>query len=214
MSFCDMVWKENEDIITKIEEMDFIKEMHSGTLTDERFFYYIEQDIHYLNDFARANAFLLARSTGNNMLKLFLDAVLGSFKEQENVHQKYTTLGHFKEKGTLTPAYENYRNFLLHHTATSDFPIAYTSTIPCPWLYVHLGKKFSKKEFVNDKYKYWFVANCIPEVEEFLNKQLEILETLAKDYPIYKDDMRRVFRQALLFEYAFWSDAYNLEVLH
>jgi len=214
MSFCDMVWKENEDIITKIEEMDFIKEMHSGILTMERFFYYIEQDIHYLNDFARGNAFLLARSTDDNMLKLFLDSVLGSFKEQENVHQKYTTLAHFKKKNTFTPAYENYKNFILHHTATSDFPIAYTSTVPCPWLYVHLGKKFSKKEFVNNKYEYWFIANCLPEVEEFLNKQLSVLESLAKDYPIYQNDMRKVFRQALFLEYSFWSDAYNLATIN
>ena len=210
MSFYDMVWKENEDIITKIEEMPFIQEMYSGVLTDERFFYYIEQDIHYLNDFARANAFLLARSVNNDMLKLFLDSVLGCFKEQENVHKKYTVLANFNATGHFTPAYENYRNFLLKHTSTSDLPIAYASTIPCPWLYVHLGKKFSEKEFVNNKYEYWFIANCLPEVEEFLNKQLRVLDKFAKDYPACQNDMKHVFRQALFLEYSFWNDAYNL----
>lgn len=210
MSFCDVLLKENQDIIKGIERMPFITEMYNGTLSDERFFYYIEQDIHYLNDFARANAFLLTRSTNDNMISFFLDAIRGTFKEQENVHKKYTTLPNYEEKGTFTRAYKNYTKFLLHHTSTSYFPLGYISTVPCPWLYVHLGRKFSNKEFENDKYKYWFLINSSEEAEIFLSRQLELLENLAKEHPIQRNDMKALFREALLFEYAFWSDAYDL----
>lgn len=213
MSFCNDLWEVNQDIVKKIEEMDFIQEMHRGVLSDERFFYYIEQDIHYLNDFARANAFLLARSTDKNMLHFFLAAVATTFKEQENIHQKYTQLEHYQEKNTITPAYENYKNFLLQHTSSSDFPIAFICTVACPWLYVYLGREFSEKEFINSKYKYWFEQNATFEVEEFVKKQLELLENIANNNPTYQEEMKKIFRRSLFLEYEFWSDAYQLNSL-
>ena len=211
MTFSEQVWQENQDIIEKIMNMDFIQELYTGTLSDEQFFYYIEQDIHYLNDYARAMSFLAAKSENTEQLKFFLKITQSTFEEQVRVHQEYTTLAHYKETYLLTPAYRNYTHFNLHNASTKPIAIGYASLLPCPWLYVHIGEIFLQKTFVNAKYQYWFAANCAKEVQDSLKEQIKAFDVLAEQYPCYKEEMRKVFRTGLFLEYTFWEDAYNLQ---
>ena len=211
MNFCNQLWEENQDIIRKIVSMDFIQEMFDGSLTDEKFYYYIEQDIHYLNDYARANAYLMAKSENTDQLKFFLESADASFKEQERVHGHYTVRPEYSQKNTLTPAFKNYSNFILYHTASKAIPVGYASIMACPWLYVYLGEHFSAKKFDNIKYQYWFEANCTSEVQEWLQKQKQYLESFAQDFPSYQEEMKQLFREALFLEYNFWNDAYLLK---
>ncbi len=79
----------------------------------------------------------------------------------------------------------------------------------CPWLYIYLGEVFTAKTFENTKYLYWFEANCITEIKEFLEVQKSIMEDFAKSFPQEQDMMKKLFRDALFHEYEFWNDAYN-----
>ncbi len=211
MNFCNQLWEENQDIIQKIVSMDFIQDMFEGSLADEKFYYYIEQDIHYLNDYARANAYLMAKSENTEQLKFFLESTDASFKEQERVHGHYTVQPAYSQKNTLTPAFKNYSNFILYNTASKALPVGYASIMACPWLYVYLGEYFSAKKFDNTKYQYWFEANCTIEVQDWLQKQKQYLENFAQDYPSYQEEMKKLFREALFLEYNFWNDAYLLK---
>ena len=211
MTFCDQLWEENQDIIQKIVSMDFIQDMFDGSLSNEQFYYYIEQDIHYLNDYARANAYLMAKSENTEQLKFFLASADASFKEQERVHGHYTVQPDYSQKNTLTPAFKNYSNFILYNTATQSLPIGYASILACPWLYVYLGEHFSAKKFDNTKYQYWFEANCTIEVQEWLIEQKQYFETFAINFPSYREEMKKLFRDALFLEYEFWNDAYLLK---
>ncbi|MDK2818785.1 MAG: hypothetical protein KFW21_04985 [Spirochaetota bacterium] len=211
MCFCNQLWIENQDIIQKIVSMDFLQDMFDGSLSDEKFYYYIEQDIHYLNDYAKANAYLMTKSENSEQLQFFLDSINASFEEQKRVHSHYTTQLVYSQKNTFTPAFKNYSVFILYHTASKSLPIGYASIMACPWLYVYLGEYFSAKKFNNNKYQYWFEANCTTEVQEWLSKQKKYLETFANNNPSYHKEMKKLFREALFLEYEFWNDAYLLK---
>ncbi len=205
MSFCDQLWNENQDIIQKIANMDFIKEMYEGTLSDDVFHYYLEQDIDYLNDYAKASAYLLTKSQKVSHIKFFLELAQGTFAEQERVHESYD----FIRTDKRTPAYHNYSNFILSHTAMDTIGCGYASILACPWLYIYLGEVYTQKTFTNDKYLYWFEANCVPEIQEFLKQQKAIMEEFANDFPHEQPKMKKLFREAMFHEYEFWNDAHR-----
>ncbi|MGL4677015.1 MAG: TenA family protein [Brevinema sp.] len=209
MRIYQQLWKDNQDIIDKIISMDFIQEMLSGQLSEERFYYYIEQDIYYLYDYIRAASFLAARSEDTAQLIFFHNLADSGFVELNKIHYQY--IDSYQAKNTYTPAYLNYRSFILSHTASESLAVAYTAILVCPWLYIFIGDTFASYNFANPKYQYWFEANAGSELQKFLVEAQELFEFLAQKQKNDLEEIKQVFRQALLFEYTFWQDAYELK---
>lgn len=62
MKFSNTLWQQNAPIYQRIIDHPFNVELAQGTLDQERFLFYIEQDAHYLISFSRALAFIAAWS--------------------------------------------------------------------------------------------------------------------------------------------------------
>ena len=62
MSFTDDMWAEIRPIYEAILALPFNRELAAGTLTRERFLFYMIQDAHYLGAFARALATAAAKA--------------------------------------------------------------------------------------------------------------------------------------------------------
>lgn len=209
--FYQQLWLDNQDIIQKIQEMNFIQEMLSGELSDERFFYYIEQDIHYLYDYIRATSLLVVHSENEFQLKFFHQQSVNALLELDSIHQRYTSQENYSAKNTHTPAYLNYKNFILALTSTKPVAVAFVGMLACPWLYIYLGETYKNYSFINNKYQYWFEANSILEFQNWLKEAQELVEYFANTYPNYQQIMKNSFREALFMEYHFWQDAYDLK---
>ena len=54
MNFPDQAWQRIEGLYADILEQPFNQELAAGTLSRERFTFYMIQDAHYLNAFGRA----------------------------------------------------------------------------------------------------------------------------------------------------------------
>lgn len=209
MNFCQKLWSDNQDIITQIIDMPFVQEMYHGTLDKTIFHYYIEQDIHYLNNYTRCSAFLAGKSDTLYTLKLYLKIANLSFEEQKRIHEVYTKDPSYYEQNSETPALKNYSAFMFLLATTRPNAIAWAGMLPCPLLYIYLGKYFSERGLHDNDYRIWFEGNCHPEVVENVREQRELLNQYANYHPEYHAEMAKVFREALFFEYEFWDDVYN-----
>ncbi|MDV6168782.1 hypothetical protein R1T16_10120 [Flavobacterium sp. DG1-102-2] len=62
MKWSEKAWAAALPIYNEITTMPFIKELANGTLDVEKFKYYLQQDAHYLEYFARALAIIAAKT--------------------------------------------------------------------------------------------------------------------------------------------------------
>jgi len=212
MNFCQKSWADNKDIIDSIINMPFIQDMYNGVLDKEIFHYYIEQDILYLNNYARCASFLAGKSDTLYTLKLFLEIANLAFEEQAHIHDIYTKDTLYIPKKTETPALNNYTAFMVVLATTRPNAIAWAGMLPCPLLYTYIGEYFVNKGLQDNEYSYWFEANCQPDIIKNVEQQQQLLIQYANYHPEYHEEMRKVFRKALFFEYDFWNDAYKKRI--
>ncbi len=78
MKFLDILWQQVIPIYQKIITHPFNNELAQGTLSHDRFIFYMEQDAYYLINFARALGFIAARANSSHTIHHFLNFALGA----------------------------------------------------------------------------------------------------------------------------------------
>lgn len=67
-SFSQQLWKENSELAKQILVSPFIQGLKTGTLPKYKFDYYIQQDIIYIDTYARCFNILGAKSSNNKVI--------------------------------------------------------------------------------------------------------------------------------------------------
>ena len=68
MKFSDTLWQQVIPIYQKIITHPFNNELAQGTLSYDRFIFYMEQDAYYLINFSRALGFIAARANSSHII--------------------------------------------------------------------------------------------------------------------------------------------------
>jgi hypothetical protein len=76
--FCDGAWAGTADLRAAIHALPFNRELAAGTLTPERFRFYILQDAIYLGQFARVLAIAAAKAPDAATVQNFVHSALGA----------------------------------------------------------------------------------------------------------------------------------------
>ena len=135
---------QSEKICNAILCHPFIQELSAGTLSKERFCYYIEQDALYLMEFARALAFIAGRSPHYKRIAKFLDFSEEAILAQERlVHKFFLDFFDHAPSQEMGPACLNYTSFILKQCAVEPIECSIASVFPCFWVY-HKVIPFSK----------------------------------------------------------------------
>ena len=139
MSLSQKAWELSAPIINAIKDHPFNQELMAGSLRQDIFAYYIEQDTLYLQDFARSLA-LIASRVPLPYVRQFLSYSEGAFiAEQEGVHQFFRNTFNFQETGLLSPATLSYTSFLLRMCTQEPVEVAIAAVRPCFWVYREVG---------------------------------------------------------------------------
>lgn len=191
---------EIKNISDNILNTDFVKEMASGTLIDERFRYYLIQDDLYLKYYKIAGS-NIKKITKNNEIKALYDLIgydeplfhidmLKKFNvKKENINENmmnYTTY--------------SYINHLLRWSLNNDINGMY-SMFACQWSYEFIAKTIKN---VKNKYKFWFdfyKSNKYTDITELYFKILNKLDI--------NNNQKNIFKFGLLYELNYWVDSYN-----
>ena len=202
-------------IITAINEHPFNQELANGSLSIEKFGYYIEQDTLYLRDFSRSLA-VIASKAPLKFIKDFLSFSEGALiAEQEVVHSFFRHKFNLQETGKITPATLSYTSYLLQKSSIAPVEIAIASILPCFWVYSIVGKAIIKntKLDVHNPYKEWIDTYSGKEFNDNVKVAINIFDEVA----LYASDetqdlMIDAFYKSTILEWHFWNDAYHLVV--
>ncbi|MGL4366960.1 MAG: hypothetical protein ACRCTQ_01560 [Brevinemataceae bacterium] len=197
----------NKDIVEKILAIDFLREMAEGTLPEEVFHYYIEQDVLYLDHYAECCNMLSQRIEKKNISDYFVKLSSLCSDEQDRIHNNIP----YKPTNLKMPGYVEYCKFLTEQSLTARIAVAWSSMIVCPWIYIYAARYYLESGLKSNRYRFWFEENASNAVVQ----EFQVHQRLFEEFCRYRFwDYKQIitgFRKALVLEYNFWNDAYLLK---
>ena len=123
----------------------FVRGIGNGTLSLERFKFWLRQDYVFLIEYARLLALAAARSPDLETMIRFATLLKETVETEMNLHRAYAAefeISHEQLAGELpAPTTRAYTDFLLRVATTGDFAELAAALLPCMWAFSELGQR-------------------------------------------------------------------------
>lgn len=221
ISTSDLFREQSAPIWTKLHGHPFITELAEGTLPLEKFRFFLEQDVFYLEEYARCLAMGAAKSRTSDELRYFaadlnnvLDAEIPS---NLSLLSKVIELGAEDRGGSrgMSPANVAYTSYM-HSLSLRGGPLdIMASLLPCSWSYVEIATALrDRTEFTHPVYGEWIAYFSLPQTVEVVTKMRRDFDALVLDEittEARRGEIANIFATSSRLEHGFWEMAYTLE---
>ncbi|PZO22403.1 MAG: TenA family transcriptional regulator [Leptolyngbya foveolarum] len=203
MSLSKILWQTNQDLAVECLQHPFVQRIGDGSLPKSIFVYYIEQDVFFLEAFAKAYSIAAAKSPDWKSFQVFHDLAGGVLTELELHHEYAKSWGVDISAIAPKPATRQYTDFLLSTAWSQPVGITAVAMSPCMRLYAYLGQQLAANGIPSHSYENWIETYSSDEFEP-LAKQLEALvDGHSSDTPL----VRSTYRYAMTCERDFFQAA-------
>lgn len=213
MKWSEYAWKQIEEYYQLILAMPFVKELAEGSLSKEKFQFYMAQDSLYLEHFGRALALIGARAYNIQDVLSFTRFAENAIVVENALHESYFKDFDVTEKGKMQPVCHHYVHFLKSTAALDAVEIAMAAVLLCFWIYQKVGDYiYDNKKTDNNPYKKWIDTYSGEEFALGVQQAIEICDRAAEaTTPEIRVKMTEAFITATQMEYYFWQAAYDLK---
>ncbi|WP_282111573.1 thiaminase II [Maribacter stanieri] len=204
--------EQTDYILEAIKEQPFIKELMNGTLSQEVFQFYINQDAMYLAEYKKVLATIGVKCEHVDDTQFFLDSATGIINVENALHQiflKDNQLAH-----EPSPTCELYTSYLSRMVTNHSLEEALAVVLPCFTIYKEIGDYILENQSnKNDnRYQDWIDTYGGEAFAASVSQAIAITNTYAANA---SDDvlqkMEEAFVKASKLEWMFWDSAYNKE---
>jgi thiaminase/transcriptional activator TenA len=214
--FTNELWRSITSIYNEILAHPFLRGLTDGTLTEERFRFYVLQDAVYLRDYARALSLAGARSPEENALVMFNEHSAGAITVERSLHEGFLKdLGVAQEEADRTaptPTTLAYTSYLLKTAFLSDYPEVLGAVLPCYWIYWEVGKALLEHGSPNPMYQKWIDTYGGEEFGALVEAVLDLTDRVCEDLNSSQEArVREAFIITSRYEWMFWDAAWRME---
>lgn len=222
--FCEWAWSRTEKLQAAMIELPFNRELAAGTLSRQRFQFYLVQDSRYLVGFARALAVAAARADSPADVAFFAESAGQAIVVERSLHNGFFDRFGMSEADQAaidtSPTCLAYTSFLLATAQRGDYPELVAALLPCFWVYHHVGNQIVAIQSagsgdgsgVPNPYQTWIDTYADEEFGEAVQAcraAVDRAATTASESA--QTRMFTAFRTATEYEWLFWHTAYQLE---
>ncbi|MBI4339598.1 MAG: thiaminase II [Chloroflexi bacterium] len=211
-SFSEELKNEAQPIWDRIFLHPFLAEAREGRLPLEKFRYYLLQDFHYLEGFARTVAIALGKAPDSDSVEALAKRVLTPI-ERPLHRQLLDSVGISPEeaaKAEPSPTNLAYTNHMLVTAFQHGLGPTAAALLPCPWTYHHLGSVLG--EIDHPVYGPWAAFYLTGALEHSVQAWRGFVDQVgAAASPAEREAMRRAFLASSRYELLFWDMAYTME---
>ncbi len=209
-----------EDALAVWEELHrhpFVLELAAGTLPPEKFRFYVEQNLMYLPEYARAIAIGAGRSRDGEELRSFAAAldniVRTEIPENEEFLARIVALGAEDRGGTaaMAPATLAYTSFLIAAAFKGGPLEVMTAIMPCAWSYGEIAAQLQANSADHPVYGTWLGFFASAEYAELVEQMKGELDALARRERVPVAELSETFRAGTRLELGFWEMAYEMK---
>ena len=216
MSACERFRADCAPAWASLHAHPFMRELAAGTLPPETFRFYVEQNLMYLPEYAKAMAVGVAKAPDVETMRWFAEALAGvvenEIPENRELLERILALGAEDRGGAreMAPANLAYTSFLVA-TALQHGPLEIMAAIvPCTWSYGDIATGLGVAD--HPVYAQWVRFFGSPEYTEIIREMRARFDAMASG--LGEDALRRLshfFTAGTRLERGFWDMAYELE---
>ena len=207
---CAELWEE-------LHVHPFIEGLSDGTLPPETFRFYIEQNIQYLVEYARAMALAAGRAGDVETMKIFAadltNIVEVEIPENRELLAQVLELGARDLKGSegMAPATVTYTGFLVQTAATSRPVEVMAAIVPCAWSYGDIASRRRDQIVEHPVYAEWVRFFASPDYTGVVERMQADFEWLVARDAVPFERLSFLFTTGVRLERGFWDMAYASE---
>lgn len=190
-----------------------VAEIGAGSLPHETFRYYFEQNVLYLEDYARAIALIIGRApdlAAVTVLTRFLGQIVDT--ELPANYAFLARLGGPAAPGpaVMAPATYAYTRHLLDTAGRRELPAGLAAVLPCQWSYGELATRLAASMPADPVYADWIGMFAGDGYDELVQASTSLLDqhTDVADEAVMTS-LAGVFDRSTRYELAFWDMAYS-----
>jgi thiaminase/transcriptional activator TenA len=210
-SGCEWVWE-------GLHEHPFVRELAAGALPPEKFRFYIEQNLQYLVEYARAMALGASHADDEGTMGMFA-AELRNILEKElpqnrELRRQIIQLGARDLGGAegMAPANVAYAGFLVSTAGRANPLEVLTSLLPCAWSYGEIASRLAPEVADHPVYADWirfFASDEYAAVLDQMRRDFEGRAAAADGSQLER--LQHLFTTGARLEHGFWEMSYRLE---
>jgi thiaminase (transcriptional activator TenA) len=214
-SFFAQLCDENADIHHQGLAHPTVRGIGSGTLPEEIFRFYIEQDYQFLLRYVRVIAQAVAASPDLATATQLATLLHGTLAvEIDALVELYQAIG--GERSRLdevapAPGCQAYTDHLLATSARADLLVILASILPCQWGYREIGRKLKREGLPRDaRYARWIEEYASDEYGKLVDWIIERFDALAREAgAAAREQARTAFAISTRYELGFWEMAWT-----
>lgn len=206
MGIAEQLWETSKPIALDCLEHPFVQGIGDGSLSHEKFAYYVGQDAFFLEAFARAYSITAAKTTDWTGFCTFHRLAQGVLEELQ-LHKGYAAEWQV-DLSTVEPggATRRYTDFLLATAWSQEVGVTTAAMLPCMKLYSFLGHSLAAIASSQHAYTNWIETYSDPGFDELADG----LAVLAEQYRTDDRLMESTYRYAMDCELGFFQAAWEI----
>jgi len=212
--FSDAAWQHTLSLRAAISELPFNQELAAGTLSIERFRFYVVQDALYLGQYSRALALAAARADDAGALHVFAQSALEAVSVEQALHagymQEFGITAEQFASAEPTPDCLAYTSFLMAAAYHEPWEILLAALLPCFWIYWDVGTEISKHAAPDNPYRAWIDTYADEGFGAAVRAVIGITDrAAAATTDAMRARMMHAFVRSTQYEWLFWDSAYQ-----
>lgn len=200
------LWEATGTLWREITELPFIRGLASGTLPQDEFEFYLEQDAGYLREYSRALAGLSTRAPLPADQVAWAESAAECLVVEAELHRGRLDEGSGRApSGPVTSAYTN---FLKASVLGEDYVVGAATVLPCYWLYAEVGLTQAEQNHPGHPYHDWL---SVYGGDDFVTGTRAAIERVERAFaaaaPAQRVAAARAYLSAAVHEREFFDQA-------
>lgn len=216
MKFSEILRKEANHIWEASFQHPFVTGIADGSLSLDKFKYYVMQDAYYLSHFARVQSLGAAKANDLFTTSRLAAHAQGTYEAELSLHANFSKrLGiTMEEQQNFEPAPTAYAytSHLYRAASLGHLGDIIAALLPCYWLYYEIGERLKGSIPEEPIYQEWIAAYGGEWFRTLVEEQISRLDEIAEK--VTEEDRMRMKQHFMLssqYEYSFWEMAYRME---
>lgn len=207
----ERAWAAAAPVYGKILELPFVRGLADGSLSEERFRFYLRQDVLYLRCYGRRLLALASRMPRREQQADFATYASDGVAMEEAVHRLFLK-GDAPADSEMSPACLLYTS-VLDARMLCETEVAAASVLPCFWVYQRVGEHILRHaDLEGNPYRAWVEAYGDEAFAASCRRAVEICDELAAEAsPAVVKRMTDTFVLCTRLEWMFWESAWRME---
>lgn len=202
------LWAAGGETWRQILDLPFVRALGDGTLDEDLFSFYLDQDALYLRDYSRALATLSARADTAEAQVHWAAGAHEAIAAESQLHEGW--LANRARLGGPSPITMGYTNFLRATAAGDDYVVGAAAILPCYWLYEEVGAVLSSQNHADHPYAEWLSLYGGEEFAAEVERSLaEVERAFEAASPAQRVRAARAYLSACVYEREFFDQAHR-----